>query len=680
MSFIAIHYVYITSWVFLASLILYLPGGIRYIDALLLASGAATQSGQNPVDLNRLHTNQQLTLWMVAMVTNVIFVNSLLVLVRLSWFRKRFRSVVGEAKAATRRFRDATSSTVIAEYRGYGTMGAEGRGGPEMQKTNHASSVMCDEDGDDDDIEQPRTSTPRPINQIAASSAGPHITFDVASQQQHREQQQQRHRRASDSYNSTNHQKAIISSLPPLTWETSIASYSDWDETQKDELGGTEYRALKTLFFILMGYFVIFHLLGILSLLCVILSHPQYAQIVDNIGVPQTWWAIFTAASAFNDVGFTLTPNSMVSFNKAPLLLLVMTFLIVIGNTGFPCMLRLIIWALAKITNRRREELDFLLRHPRRCFTLLFPGVDTWRLLGVLLVLNAVDLAIFLLLDVSALPHPPTHVLTKLTMIKKKKPPSTLNYTWLMNGLFQVASTRTAGFTVTSLADLHPAVQISFVVMMYISAFPTAIAMRKTNVYEERSLGIYDSDTESTRSRSRSRYGSVAQPQHPRNDLGYHIQKQLSFDLWYIALGTFLIAVVEGDRLQDNHQQEQRNGAAFSLFSILFEVVSGYGTVGLSLGYAWTETSICAQFRDVSKVVILAMQVRGRHRGLPYALDHAVLLPWEMRSQDEDGDDEDGEEGNGWKGWLRRRRSNLSSLLSISDDGENENERERVLP
>ena len=272
----------------------------------------------------------------------------------------------------------------------------------------------------------------------------------------------------------------------------------------------------------------------------------------------------------------------------------------------------------------------------------------------------------------------PAHVMTKMIIIKKKPP--TLNYTWLISGLFQVASTRTAGFTVTSLVDLHPAVQISFVVMMYISAFPTAIAMRKTNVYEEKSLGIYDSDTESTRSRTRSGSGSQSQSQHPRNDLGYHIQKQLSFDLWYIALGTFLIAVVEGDRLQDNHhKQEQRNGSAFSLFSVLFEVVSAYGTVGLSLGYAWTETSLSAQFRDVSKVVILAMQVRGRHRGLPYALDHAVLLSWELRSENDPDTDEDEDGGNGWKGWLRRRRSNLSSLLSISD-GENENEGERLLP
>lgn len=181
---------------------------------------------------------------------------------------------------------------------------------------------------------------------------------------------------------------------------------------------------------------------------------------------------------------------------------------------------------------------------------------------------------------------------------------------------------------------------------MYISAFPTTIAMRKTNVYEEKSLGIY-SDTESVLD------DNDQNTQSRRNDLGYHIQKQLSFDLWYIVLGTFLIALTESDR--------------FPLFSVLFEVVSAYGTVGLSLGYAWTESSLCSQFRGVSKLVILAMQVRGRHRGLPYALDHAVLLPYELRSQE----DED-EEGNGWRGWIRRRRSDLSSLLSVTEEGEGE--------
>lgn len=86
--FIAVHYVYIISWIMITSILLYIPGNISHVDALLLASGAATQSGQNPVDLNSLHTGQQLILWAVTMVTNVIFVHSLLVLARLSFFSK----------------------------------------------------------------------------------------------------------------------------------------------------------------------------------------------------------------------------------------------------------------------------------------------------------------------------------------------------------------------------------------------------------------------------------------------------------------------------------------------------------------------------------------------------------------------------------------------------------------
>lgn len=134
--------------------------------------------------------------------------------------------------------------------------------------------------------------------------------------------------------------------------------------------------------------------------------------------------------------------------------------------------------------------------------------------------------------------------------------------------------------------------------------------MRRTNIYEEKSLAIY-SDSDDVESSNKT-------------TLAGHMQKQLGFDLWYVFLGLFLIAMMEGDRLQ--HGEEQ----AFSMFSVLFEVVSAYGTVGLSLGYSRTETSLCGQFRPLSKLVILAMEVRGRHRGLPFAVDRAVLLPCEL--------------------------------------------------
>lgn len=115
---------------------------------------------------------------------------------------------------------------------------------------------------------------------------------------------------------------------------------------------------------------------------------------------------IFTPATLFNDLGFTLTPDSMISFQYAVWPLLLGSFLIVIGNTGFPCLLRFTLWISSKLSIRETslwEELHFLLDHPRRCFTLLFPSSATWVLFGILIVLNGLDLIFFIILDVSSL-------------------------------------------------------------------------------------------------------------------------------------------------------------------------------------------------------------------------------------------------------------------------------------
>jgi len=93
----------------------------------------------------------------------------------------------------------------------------------------------------------------------------------------------------------------------------------------------------------------------------------------------------------------------MISFQKAVLPLLLGAFLIVIGNTGFPCMLRFVIWSASYLVPQGSgvwEELKFLLDHPRRCFTLLFPSTATWWLFWILVILNGLDLIFFIVLDV----------------------------------------------------------------------------------------------------------------------------------------------------------------------------------------------------------------------------------------------------------------------------------------
>ncbi|KAJ8121602.1 hypothetical protein ONZ43_g1982 [Nemania bipapillata] len=399
--------------------------------------------------------------------------------------------------------------------------------------------------------------------------------------------------------------------MPPyLSWQPTIgrnSQFVDLTEEQREELGGIEYRSLKTLALVLTIYFWGYSLLGIITLVPWILhNNPFYGSVVEAAGINRVWWGFWTANSAFMDLGFTLTPDSMNSFNTAIFPLLIMSFLIILGNTGFPVALRFMIWFGSLITPRRSglwEELRFLLDHPRRCFTLLFPSNANWWLFFILVALNAIDLILFIVLDLGrgAISELPLHVR-------------------FLDGWFQAASTRTAGFSCLNLAELHPAVQTSYLIMMYISVFPVAISIRQTNVYEEKSLGVYET------------VNDIDDDDQPSiSYLGTHLRRQLSFDLWYVFLGYFILSITEGPRLMSGE---------ISMFAVLFEIVSAYGTVGLSLGYPGTNASLCAQFSVVGKLVIIAMMIRGRHRGLPYGLDRAVLLPSENLNRKEAEDAE----------------------------------------
>jgi len=242
-----------------------------------------------------------------------------------------------------------------------------------------------------------------------------------------------------------------------------------------------------------------------------------------------------------DNLGFTLTPDSMISFQDAQWPMIFMSFLAYAGNTCYPCLLRLIIWITYKLTPRTsstREPLKFLLEHPRRCYTLLFPSRTTWILFGILFALNFVDILLIVVLDlhntaVNVLPIGPR----------------------IAAAIFQSASSRHTGTASFNLADVHPAVQFSLLVMMYISVFPIAIAVRASNTYEESSLGVYTSNDDADEHMSASY-------------LSRHMQNQLSFDLWYIFLGIFCISIAEADKIADDADP------AFAIFPIFFEVVS----------------------------------------------------------------------------------------------------------
>ncbi|KAF6066572.1 potassium uptake protein, Trk family protein [Candida albicans] len=383
-----------------------------------------------------------------------------------------------------------------------------------------------------------------------------------------------------------------------LSWTPTVGRNSTFiklTDEQKEELGGIEYRAVKLLIKIIVVYYVGFNIIPGVMLSIWIYCMPHYKNLMISSSISPAWWAFFTSQSSFNDLGLTLTSNSMMSFNQNAFVQILCSFLIVIGNTGFPILLRFIIWVMFKTArplSLYKESLGFLLDHPRRCFTLLFPSVPTWWLFFILVVLNGFDLVIFCILDL----HDDTFKGVDM------------GYR-VLNGLFQAFCTRTVGFSVMDLSQLHAATQVSYLIMMYISVLPIAISVRRTNVYEEQSLGVYAKEN-----------AEGVDESAPSNYVGSHLRNQLSYDLWYICLGLFIICIAEGKRLKE---QDLR----FSIFAVLFEIVSAYGTVGMSMGYPGVDCSLSGEFNVISKLVIIAMMIRGRHRGLPYTIDRAIMLP-----------------------------------------------------
>jgi Trk-type K+ transport system membrane component len=219
--------------------------------------------------------------------------------------------------------------------------------------------------------------------------------------------------------------------------------------------------------------------------------------------------------------------------------------------------------------------------------------------------------------------------------------------TEVVDGLFQAFAVRSGGFYVVPISTVRVSLQILYVVMMYISVYPVVISMRNSNVYEERSLGIYADDPGYAAAHERkfvgltNVYGGLKRhltshfPSEERGSGSYFVRQQLraqlAHDAWFLAFAIFLISIVEGGQFESDP-------ATYSVLNIIFEVVSGYACVGISVGLPYAAYSFCGSWHVLSKLILIVVMIRGRHRGLPVAIDKAVTLPGEHSGRAEEED------------------------------------------
>ncbi|CAG8877204.1 unnamed protein product [Penicillium salamii] len=667
-NFLALHYAWIITLSVLSLVIIYPYGNLKAVDAYFFGASASTESGLNTVDVKSLKTYQQVYLYLIPILGNLGFVNIIVIVFRVRWFEKRLKAIAPhllrpdappeqDAEAQLKHKRSLSSNDDEAPNDQFSSDEIDDSDKEKARVETRGKSSRVSLELNDAIADDTAVSNINPTKQIItfAEDNRPSSDKDKAlyipppwkrergasfseiderlhDEDDGRTEKVLSRRPTTRSIQSRTHTlERVVTSmfilggspssdrgmpttkrrdikqldLPNMSSQATIGRNSQFHNLSakdRETLGGIEYRSLKLLLKIVVGYFFGLHLFGAICLVGWILhADPKYRDYLAECGQGNVWWGFYSAQTMIDNLGFTLTPDSMISFQDATFPMILMSFLAFAGNTCYPCLLRLIIWIFYKFCPAKsslKDPLRFLLDHPRRCYTLLFPSGPTWILFGILFLMNSIDVILIIVLDLN---NPAVNNLAPGPRV--------------LAAIFQAASSRHTGTSTFNLADVSPAVQFSLVVMMYIAIFPIAISIRASNVYEEKSLGVYTTD------------GNMDE-HNGRSYIINHIQNQLTFDLWYIFLGSFCICVAEAGKIADT------SIPAFSVFSVLFEVVSAYGNVGLSLGYPTVSTSLSGKFTVFSKLVVCVMMIRGRHRGLPYKLDRAIVLPGERLEED----------------------------------------------
>ncbi|KAF1968151.1 TrkH-domain-containing protein [Bimuria novae-zelandiae CBS 107.79] len=739
-NFITLHYAYFIGVILIGSLIFWGASNpaksIGWWDSMFMVTSAMTASGLNSVNVSQLTVFQQVELVVLMMMGSQVLVSWGTILFRKLIFEKRFLEIV-ETEKETRKARKGNTGAVVGmagAMFGLPVMGALGKSrtrrsnksrGAGMEDTTPVASNTTEIPPSTPILEDQAQTGLSPV--ASGRSVSQHIGFLGPIRERPSQDRPQSATTGHSIYNVQSHQ-SVSTRRRSLVGDSKVGDgfnlhsfvkeqkrnigrngqFFNLSSDEREYLGGVEYRALKFLSVFVLSYFVLWQLFGAIALGAYMSVHEKEASAVN---AQNPWWAgIFLAISAYNNAGFTLLDAGFIPFQDSYYVLIVVTTLSLAGPAAFPVFMRFLIWCMSGLLdifskNKEygvwKEGFDFILRFPRRVYTSMFPARDTWLFI---VTFGSFVLADWVLILVLGIGNPTMEAIPLGRRI--------------FISLFQGFSIPSGGYAVVPPSGMYFDVQVLWLIIFYTAAYPHIITMRKTNVYEERSLGIYEgdeADPEQLHSASSSLFdvdaaiaplpstspsepektsfmpikslGKVGRrgtafvgrqiqhrltafqgvgvangpatntpaplrraatldfsrasvhslnahpPTRPPSLVSQQMRGQLSHDVWWIALALFLITLIE-----THHSIEDPR--TYSVFTILFEIVSGYTTIGISIGLPDQAYSFSGGMYSGSKVIMILTMLRGRHRGLPVALDRAVRLPGKRLGEMEEEDKE----------------------------------------
>jgi trk system potassium uptake protein len=268
------------------------------------------------------------------------------------------------------------------------------------------------------------------------------------------------------------------------------------------------------------------------------------------------WLGIFHSVSAFNNAGFSLFKDSLIGYSDSIMVNLVITGLIIFGGIGYQVIIEIYLWL-----EHLREK-----KKTRFYFSLNFKVVI--RVTFLLLVLGTIA----------------------FLFIESQNPNTIADFNFkdkLMAAWFQSVTTRTAGFNTIDNGKLEINSLLITMILMFIGASPSGTG----GGIKTTTLSIL---ANCTRSVLRGKESVIVFKRTIPPPLVLKAIAVVFGSVITVIIATSLITFIEF-----------RLTSSVAAVGILFEVISAFATVGLSMG-------ITASLSALSQLVIIAIMYIGR--------------------------------------------------------------------
>lgn len=483
---------------------------ISFTDSLFLVESAFTGSGLNTINISQLTTGQQIILVLMMVLGSPVLIALFTVGFRVYIFEKRFEDIVELERSRGKKTTGAIvgmagfmfGTPVLSSFRrGKGRVRAGlTRKGTDL-RAQKAEADKFQLGGRDPEADVPVPGHLQPIQEGHGLTVEEPVTSGRRLSCNTQASQATWRRPFSRDDGRTSLSEGFDFGAFISNNKKSIGrngQFYDLTDEERIRLGGVEYRSLRILFVIITVYFVVFQVLGAVALGAWMSVHSSGIAAVNS---QNPWWAgVFLGISSFNNAGMTLLDAGIAAFDGDAFVLTVVTILALGGCYAFPAFVRMTVFVcswLLRCWDRDdewkewKEAFDFILKYPRRLFMMMFPAKANWTFVAICTSLGAVNWVMLLVLSIGnpALEVFPVakrvglalfQALSEWQFHSSQRP--TMSFASTDFGFHCATAIPSGGFTVVSASGLWFDIQVLWVVMMYVAAYPEIIVMRNSNV------------------------------------------------------------------------------------------------------------------------------------------------------------------------------------------------------